>query len=168
MSDFQTCYSFLLPNEDYTPPQYKAVADPTQSDPSAQAISGINSHFWPQYFAAINAIPQSERGPAVQAFYEAEFWNMWLEKIISNRIAAMALDASVNQGWGWATKFLQTAAGVEVDGKFGPNTLAAVNEAPTLVLVPAFIEARQARYRAVGGPSLPQWLVRAAKVPEFD
>jgi lysozyme family protein len=168
MADFATCFPFVLANEDYDPPQYKAVADPTESDPTAEAIAGINSAFWPAQFAAILAVAQSERGPAVAAFYQENFWNSWLEQLVSNKIAAMVLDASVNQGAGWATKFLQTACSVEVDGKFGPNTLAAANALPSGVIVPAFIEARQARYRQVGGPSLDEWLQRAEKIPAFD
>lgn len=167
MASFDLAYSFLLPNEDYTPPRYEVVPDPTKNDPNAQAVSGINSAYWPEDFAAIVALPQSERGPAVESFYRQRFWNQWLEQMTSNRVAAMVLDASVNQGAGWATKFLQTACGATVDGAFGPNTLAAVNSTSPEIIVPAFIEAREARYREVGGPSLPQWLVRARKVPEF-
>ncbi len=168
MALFDLAYSFLLPNEDYDPPRYQVVPDPTKSDPTAHAISGINSAFWPEQFAAIVSLPTEERPNAIKAFYQTNFWNKWLEQIVSNRIAAMALDASVNQGEGWAVRFLQTASASVVDGLWGPNTVAAVNALPPAVVVPAFVEARQARYRTVGGPSLPQWLIRAAKVPIFD
>ncbi len=168
MASFDLCFSFLLPNEDTNPPQYKEVSDPTQADPNARAIAGVNSHFWPDDYPAIAAILQSERGPAVKDFYQRRFWNTWLAQLTSNKLAAMTLDAGVNQGAGWACKFVQTACGVPVDGKWGPNTLAAANGTSLDVVIPGFVEARQVRYRAVGGPSLDAWLARAAKVPEFD
>ena len=172
MADFPLCFSFVLPNEDYTPPRYESIPDPVRNvDLDAMAISGINSHYWPEDFAAIVAIPQAQRGPAVQDFYQRQFWNTWLAQLISNKLAAMVLDAGVNQGSGWAVKFAQTAAGLAesaVDGHFGPITLAAINSAPVANLVPAFIAARQVRYREIGGPSLPAWLVRASRIPNFD
>ena len=167
MSDFPTCFSFVLPNEEYTPPRYQPIPDPTQHDPGAQALAGINSAFWPDDFARIVALPQNERGPAVAGFYQANFWNRWLQQLTYNRIAAMALDASINQGAGWAVRFLQSASGSTVDGAWGPNTVAAVNATPLEIVVPEFIAAREARYRQIGGPSLPQWLARAAKIPAF-
>ena len=168
MANFDLCFSFVLPNEDFDPPRFEIVPDPVHGiDPSAEAISGVNSHFWPRSFARIAAVPQSERGPAVAAFYQKNFWNHWLEAIISNRIAAMALDAGVNQGQGWEVRFLQSGAGCAVDGLWGPATLSAVNAADLDSLVSGFIAAREARYRQVGGPSLPGWLARAEKVPNF-
>ena len=168
MADFRTCFSFVLPNEDFTPPRYEAVPDPTESDPAAQAISGINSAFWAADFAAIVALPQNQRGAAVAAFYERNFWSSWLQQLNSNKVAAMVLDADINEGRKEGTEFLQMACGVEADGKFGPMTLTAANALPPAVIVPAFIEARQARYREIGGPNLAQWLERAARVPAFD
>ena len=168
MAEFSICFPFVLPNEDFDPPRYEIVSDPVPNrDPNAKAIAGINSHYWPADFARIAAIPQDQRGPAVAAFYEANFWNRWLASLISNRIAAMALDSGVNQGAGWAVRFLQGASGCTVDGAWGPNTIASANAANLDYQVQRFIELRQARYREVGGPSLENWLARAAKVPQF-
>ena len=168
MAIFDLCYSFLLPNEDYTPPRYDDKPDPSRFDPTAHAIAGINSFLWPEQFAVIAALPQAERGPAVENFYRTEYWTVWYDKLTSNKLAAMTLDADVNQGQGWAVRFLQTACGSTVDGLWGVNTLAAANGSDPAIVVPAFIEARQARYRQVGGSSLDAWLARAAKIPEFD
>jgi hypothetical protein len=167
VSSFDICYPFLLPNEDRTPPRYESMPDPTKTDPGAQAIAGINSCYWPNEFELIAAAPQNQRGPLVQQFYHVHFWNHWLDALVSNRIAAMALDAGVNQGQGWAVRFLQNGAGCAVDGLWGPETVSAVNAASLDQMVYGFIAARFARYRQVGGPSLPQWLARAAKVPQF-
>lgn len=168
MANFELCFSFVLPNEDYDPPQYKAVPDPTQRDSDAHAISGINSAFWPNEYAQIASLPQDSRAVSVANFYRVNFWNKWFEQMTSNRLAAMSLDAAINQGAGWTVRFLQTAAGATVDGLWGPNTIAAINAADPAEAIPAFIAAREARYNAVGGPSLPQWLERAKKIPTFS
>ena len=168
MALFEVCFPFVLPNEDFDPPRFEIVPDPVHGiDPNAEAISGINSHYWPKDFARIAAIPQTERGPAVSAFYETNFWNSWFSELVSNRIAAMTLDASVNQGEGWAVRFLQGASGSVVDGLWGPKTIASANAANLDYQVGRFVQLREARYRQVGGVSLPDWLARAAKVPQF-
>ncbi len=167
MANFDLCFSFLLPNEDYDPPRYEAEPDPTQADPDAKAIAGINSHFWYADYSYIESLPQNARGPAVANFYRINFWNEWLEQMVSNRLAAMALDASVNQGAGWAVRFLQGATGSEVDGKWGPATIAAVNAANVDDAVIQFIALRQKRYEDIGGPSVEAWKARAAKIPSF-
>ena len=168
MSSFDLAYSFLLPNEEPTPPTYQAVHDPTQGDPNAQAIAGINSHYWPKWFNAIAAVPPPQRAEPVKSFYRTNYWNHWLESLNSNRIAAMVLDASVNMGAGWGCKLLQRACGAEDDGAWGPATLAAANSADVDDMVRQFIVAREERYREIGGLSLPQWLARAQRIPAFD
>ena len=80
----------------------------------------------------------------------------------------MTLDAAVNQGAGWATKFLHGATGSDSYGHWGPNTISAANTANLDDAVNQFIALRKARYVEVGGPSLPQWLARAAKIPSFS
>lgn len=170
MANFDICFPFLLSNEDSSPPRYEAVPDPTKDSPGAKAISGINSAYFPEAFARIIALPMSQRGPAVKAFYLENFWDEWLTKINSNKIAAMILDASVNQG-GWAAvKLAQIAAGLpesDQDGRFGPITLAAINNAPEADFVQAFMTAREARYREIGGANLNAWLERARRLPEL-
>lgn len=165
MASFDVCFPFLLANEDFTPPRYEVVPDNV-----GHVVSGINSTKWPREFAFIAATPLDQRPDAVKAFYRQKFWNTWLDQVDSNRIAAMILDASVNQGQGWAVKFAQIAAGLTesaVDGHWGPITLAAVNGASEGDFVPKFITAREDRYRQIGGASLPAWLARATKVPQF-
>jgi lysozyme family protein len=167
MAQFELCFSFVLPNEDFDPPQYKEVPDPTSGDPEAKAIAGINSHYWAADYAQIASLPQDSRAASVANFYRVNFWNKWLEQLTSNRLAAMTLDAGVNQGAGWAVRFLQGATGATVDGHWGPSTIALANAAELDDAVNQFIVLRKARYNQVGGPSLPQWLERAAKIPSF-
>ena len=184
MASFDLAYSFLLPDEDTTPPTYQAVHDPVplrhnpDNDPaitadnllraSAQAISGINSYYWPKWYNAIAAVAPPQRAEPVKSFYRTNYWTHWLQSLNSNRIAAMVLNASVNMGAGWGCKLLQRACGAEDDGQWGVNTLAAANSADVDDMVRQFIVAREERYREIGGSSLPQWLARAQRIPAFD
>jgi lysozyme family protein len=125
----------------------KTVPDPTASDPNAQAISGINSAAYPGQFAAIEALPQTQRGPAVEQFYRMTFWNKWFDQLTSDDIAKRVLDAAVNMGPVTAVKILQQAVGSVIDGTWGPNTVAAVNADDNAV--PEFQIARLAHYQQI-------------------
>jgi hypothetical protein len=168
VADFATCYDFVLANEDFTPPRYATVPDPTQADPLALAISGINSAKFPEQFEVIFAAKTpAERAPLVAAFYERTYFTPHLAQL-SNPVAMRLMDAEVNEGAGAGVKLLQKAcqalgAALEVDGVLGPITITAANACDQEVLVAAFRAARVAAYEAIGGPDLPQWIARANK-----
>ena len=176
MADFQTCYAFVLPDEDYTPPRYALSPDPTKAAPNAQAISGINSASFPAVFAVIASLPQAHRAAPVLAFYQSTYFGPWLAQL-PNEIAMRVMDAEVNEGQGIGVRLLQTAANccngaqdhIAVDGLWGPDTVAAACEPATADLVGAFKAARAARYKAIAAadpaeaPNLAGWLVRAEK-----
>lgn len=174
MASFSTCFNqFVLLNEAGDPPRYHISPDPTKSDPNAKVCAGINSAAFPRDFAFIAALPEDQRPAVVDAFYQRVFWNTYLSSLNSNRIAAVVLDAMVNQGPGTGVKLLQRATGacglvMTVDGLWGPVTVAAANSVPPEKLFPAFQQAREDAYRKIGGPNLEAWLARAAKVPNFD
>ncbi len=172
MADFITCFRWAMAVED---PQmeFKTVPD---APPGSFSISGINSHAYPAQFAAINAIPQEQRGPAVQSFYQTEFWNQWYAQLSTNDIAKRVFDEAVNAGPGTAVKILQEAINslgimpsIAVDGGWGPNTVAAANACDLTELLKAFIKFRCARYSNIAedNPSdakyLDGWLERAER-----
>ena len=122
---------FLWSNED-AQRACAIVHDPTKDYPAAQACSGINSAFYPTQFAAIAALPQSQRAPAVEEFYQKEFWNKWFQQLASDDVAMRVFDMAVNGGPGTAVKLLQHAVNsfhagnpLTVDGGWGPITVAA-------------------------------------------
>jgi lysozyme family protein len=171
---FEDAYNFMMDNEDY-PRQYKTVPD---APPGAFAISGINSASYPAQFNAINAIPQAQRGPAIEQFYKTIFWNHWLEQLISVELAKRVFDTSVNMGPHMAVKLLQTAinsvvpSAVTVDGTWGPNTLAHANAIPAtgpINVVDAFRSVREQHYKDIVAKNpddqkyLKGWLARASK-----
>ena len=148
MSNWNTCYNWMMDNEDRAR-QCKIVPDPVsprlndgmteiekqteiEKAKNAQAISGINSYFYPVDFARIAAVPAEQRPPLVQSFYKFEFWNAWFDRLNSDEVAKRVLDASVNMGKGTGVKLLQRAINssvnpdaprLDVDGKWGPGTV---------------------------------------------
>jgi hypothetical protein len=174
MAEFDLCFSqFVLFNEAGKPPHYEVRPDPTKDDPGAQVCAGVNSAAFPEDFAVIAALPIDQRPAAVYAFYQKTYWNQYIAQLVSNAVAAVTMDAEVNQGIGKGVRFLQEAipaAGgsvVTVDDVWGPITLAAANSVPAASLVAAFQTVRKAAYKEIGGPDLAGWLARAAKIPPF-
>lgn len=167
MANFDVDYAFLMVNEDRT--QAHAVVQ--DAPPGAYAISGINSAAFPQQFKAVAAIPQAQRGPAVENFYRTTFFNAYEEQL-SDPVAERILDAMVNNGPVIGTKILQESinslgGNLVVDGQWGPATVAAANACDQLALVAAIQNTRVAYYEAIVARN-PQdaqyeagWLARA-------
>lgn len=151
MASFEIAYNWTMDNEDRGR-QYKTVPD---APPGAQAISGINSAAYPNQFAVINALAQTERGPEIQEFYQTQFWNQWFSQLLSDDVAKRVFDSAVNMGPGTAVKILQEAINVfktpplDVDGGWGPNTVAGANSVLSSALVPAFQQERLEHYKAI-------------------
>lgn len=166
---FINAYNFMMDNEDMGR-QYKTAPD---APPGAYAISGINSVAYPTQFETINAIPQSQRGSAVEKFYETYFWNKWFNELTNVPLSMRVFDSAVNMGPGTAVILLQKAVNsiapdsLIVDGHWGPNTVATVNKFVNLLA--AFQSTRAQYYRDIvaKNPSdekyLSQWLSRAEK-----
>jgi hypothetical protein len=173
MADFSVAFEWAMQFED---PRMACEqipdAAPAGVPGPCYAISGINSGAWPAQFASIVALPPGQRSAAVQSFYQAMFWNNWLAQLTSDDVAKRVFDFGVNAGLGTSVKTLQQAVNalggtLDVDGGWGPKTLAATNAADATALVQAFIRARAAHYQAIvaanpaDGVYLKGWLTRA-------
>lgn len=181
MAMFEACYAWMMDNEDAgrrcenvpdLPGQWDETITPHMWT-GARAISGINSHVFPEAFEKIAALEAKDRPLAVEAFYRAEFWNRWYDQMSADEVAKRVLDAAVNMGPGTAVKILQkaivaTGKTLTVDGRNGPETVAAAN-ACGLGLVAPYKNARCDAYRAIvaahpeKAAMLPLWLARAMK-----
>jgi hypothetical protein len=173
MADFNVAFQWAMQFED---PRMACAqvsdAPPEGCPPPCYAISGINSGAWPEDFAAIAALELAPRAAAVQAFYQAKFWNNWLAQLATDDLAKRVFDFGINGGAGTSVITLQKAVNslggnLTVDGGWGPNTLAAANNCDQAALVQAFIAARAAHYQAIAAknpadaPYLAGWLARA-------
>jgi hypothetical protein len=174
MADFQTCFDFMQDNEDSRHlHQQRPDRCPAGCAGPCYAISGINSGAFPAQFATIAALPQADRGPAIQQFYQDEFWNRWLGGLTSTPLAMRVYDACVNQGAHTGVTELQQAINavnasgpqIEEDGAWGPITEAAANACDPGLLLAAFQSVRYAHYQEhdAGRPELPALLARAMK-----
>jgi lysozyme family protein len=160
MADFHTDYQYMEANEDRA--QLHAIVP--DAPPGAHAISGINSAAYPEDFARIAAIPQAQRGPAVEDFYRIHFWNEF-EGQLSDQIAERVLDEAVNAGPGTGVRVLQkainlTGGNVIVDGAWGPATISAANLCDQTRLLNSFRQARLQHYKdiAAADPSKASYL----------
>jgi len=179
MANWDTAYNWMMDNED----SLRACAQVSDSCPGGvagpcYAISGINSAVWPAEYAPIAALPQDQREPLVQQFYQNHFWNVWFAQVTSDEVCKRVFDFAVNGGHGAAVKCLQQAVNsladpgathIAEDGGWGPVTLGATNAADPGSLVGAFKARRIAYYQAIAAadPSkaryLAAWTARAQK-----
>jgi hypothetical protein len=179
MADWNTAYNWMMDNEDPAR-ECAEVSDECLAGVAGPcyAISGINSGVWPEEFAAIAALPQAQREPLVQQFYQDHFWNNWYAQLDSNNLAKRVFDFAVNGGSGTSVGCLQQAlnklagsdgAQLVDEGEWCPMTVDAANAADPVALVAAFQEQRVAYYLAIAAakPSLamhlPVWIARAEK-----
>jgi lysozyme family protein len=64
-----------------------------------------------------------------QAIYRARYWNPVRGDDLRHGVDLVALDPAVNSGVSRGVRWLQRAVGATADGKMGPNTLKAANDA---------------------------------------
>lgn len=70
-----------------------------------------------------------------ESWYQKNRWQSWMESITSQDVANKIFDMAILLGTDTAVRLLQRAIGLIQDGKFGPLTLAAVNNMyPALLL----------------------------------
>lgn len=115
-------------------------------------VAGINDRYHPEIAARLKSL--IEQGKQDQAEQEATDYIAHYTAPIANKATNPGVqfaiqDAAFNRGLGGATKILQRALGVDVDGKFGPKTKAALEEAEKdpKALIKKFRAAREAYER---------------------
>lgn len=101
---------------------------------------------------------------AVASIYHDEYWNPYCDGFPVG-IDYLYFDMAVNAGPARATKILQAALGVGVDGRLGPITRQAVAKADPIALIDDYSEAKASFYRGLHQPRfLKGWLNRTASV----
>jgi lysozyme family protein len=100
------------------------------------------------------------------AYYLEHYWKPQYSQINSQPLANKIFDLGVLFGIGTAVKNLQMTLDLEMDGLFGPTTLAAVNAGNPAVLLQHFQAEMLAHARAIAAgnpneaPDLPGWTRR--------
>lgn len=103
----------------------------------------------PENFAALKAALQSIPEQLVRDIYVRRYWQPAHCAALRAPLALMHFDAAVNHGVSAATRFLQEALDVDIDGEIGPITLAAARMAPLRSTVARYGDIRRRRYRAL-------------------
>lgn len=108
-------------------------------------VAGINDRYHPEAFKRISSLPPQERAEAA-AQYIKEYTSPLVSKL-PQPIQPFAQDLAFNRGMGGATKYIQQGLNtlgqrVGVDGKLGPQTLAAINSVQPQALMRAASEAQ--------------------------
>ncbi len=85
----------------------------------------------------------------VRAIYEAKYWRPAGCPLMPPPLAFFHFDAAVNHGVSGATKMLQEALGVDVDGEIGPETRGKYMAMPVLKILSLYAAIRRKRYRAL-------------------
>jgi len=81
--------------------------------------------------------------------YKALYWGPAYCDKLPDALAIAVFDCSVNQGVDRAKKLLQAALGVPQDGKFGPQTFAAINRNDEEHLLKEFMAKRAMHYSSL-------------------
>lgn len=85
----------------------------------------------------------------VREIYRRRYWDTAHCAELPPPVALMHFDAAVNHGVGTAIRFLQEAAGADVDGEIGLATRAAIAKAPIIQTLETYAAIRTRRYRAL-------------------
>lgn len=74
--------------------------------------------------------------------YQMNYWRPTRCDQLPDGVDLVMMDGSVNSGIGRAPKWIQLAVGVEPDGKIGPMTIAAINNADPIKVIDMALDAR--------------------------
>ncbi len=113
------------------------------SDPGGETKFGISKRAYP-----LEDIKNLTREEAI-ALYMRDYWYAIRGGDLSKVMAFQVLDAAINHGITRAISWLQLAAGVTNDGKFGPKTLAVVGMRNQLELAVLFNSERLTFYASL-------------------
>lgn len=114
------------------------VNDP--KDPGGETNYGISKRAYPN--EDIKALTRDK----AKVIYRRDYWDAIKGDQMHPAVAFQVMDAAVNHGVSWASKTLQRAAQVTVDGKVGPKTITAANANPRRT-IDQFNDYREAFYQ---------------------
>jgi len=116
--------------------QYLNTEDPVQRETLLVHLKGTKYGITAQDMPGVE-IKDLTVDQAIQ-FYSERYWKPLYSQITSQLVANKLFDMGVLFGIGEAVKLLQIALRITPDSSFGPNTLAAVNQADETSLLSSF------------------------------
>ena len=125
-----------------------AAYDRTYGDPGnwTGGLVGNGTLLGSKYGISANTYPNLDIANLTQAdaeaIYERDYWAPLLCDQMPVPVACIVFDAGLNNGIGRASRWLQGALGVTVDGIIGPETLGALAAAQPAALIASFMALR--------------------------
>jgi lysozyme family protein len=110
------------------------VNDPR--DPGGETKYGISKRAYPQEDIANLSVERA------CFLYKRDYWDAIKADQLPGKVRFAVFDAAINSGVAQAVKWLQRAAGAQVDGVIGPRTLQKTMEADPLQLAVQFLALR--------------------------
>ncbi len=174
MADFNQALEHLLELEGY--PGYVDI----HGDSGGETVAGISRNNWSHWAGwqlvdtfklsvnfkqRLNDSAQLRR--MVAAFYQANFWTVWMQTIDDQQLAQWLFQMGVVSGLSQSAKLLQRAVGVEADGRFGLKSRAALLAADPVAVLAECRDLAQHFYRDLADRNpqdrqfLAGWLNRA-------
>jgi lysozyme family protein len=118
------------------------------SDPGGATNLGITRAVLSDWLGrpATKAEVRNLQTETAAAIYRARYWDACRCDELPAGLDLAVFDCAVNQGVGRAARFLQESVGVSIDGKIGPQTLAAARAAHPAELLREFMARRMNAY----------------------
>lgn len=142
-NNFEQCLAFVLKEE--------GGNDDDPHDHGGRTSRGITQREWDKFRITRPDRPTDvwqASDEDIKTIYHDEYW-MRNAHALPAGLDLEYLDFEVNAGTGQATKTLQRILGVSVDGVFGEQTMAAINNAAIPDLINKYADARDTFYRSL-------------------
>ena len=119
------------------------------SDPGGKTNLGVTQRVWEEWTdkPSDEQEMRSLTPEMVAPLYKKKYWDAVHGDDLPAGVDLCVFDAAVNAGVGRASRFLQQAVGVTVDGQIGPKTINAVTAKPADEIIEAFCALREAHYK---------------------
>jgi len=134
-------------------------------DPGGRTKFGIDQRSHPE--VDIRSLTREE----AKAIYRRDYWDAVKADELPPGLRLVVVDIGVNNGKSRAIKWLQQAVGSDVDGRIGPKTLAAAQQANKHQITNDLLERRADFYRAIAkgrqAKYLSGWLNRNRDLERF-
>lgn len=142
-NNFDKCLAFVLKEE--------GGNDDDPHDHGGRTSRGITQREW-DIFIKVNTDRPSDVWHAsdedIKLMYFSKYWHPYCP-YLADGLDLMFFDFCVNAGPGQAMKTLQKSLGIIVDGKYGPQTDAALKAANTVELINNYHSNRESFYRGL-------------------
>ena len=138
MASFDTCVSFTLAQEGGLSTDPEDPGNWTGGAVGKGACKGTKFGISAAAYPDLDIASLTEN--KARAIYHRDYWTPIDGDSLPGAVASVTFDAAVNNGVRRAALWLQNAAHVSTDGMIGPETLAAVQAAPSTLAADCLAE----------------------------